>query len=72
MAGRCCTSKPSPDRERILALRSAGLTHAQIGEQVGLSRTRIAQILSQARTPEQIAELRARVHAKAEELRNQA
>ncbi|GAA1579116.1 hypothetical protein GCM10009692_18480 [Leucobacter aridicollis] len=61
-------SKPSPDRERILALRSAGLTHAQIG----LSRTRIAQILSQARTPEQIAELRARVHAKAEELRNQA
>ncbi|MFF8816746.1 sigma factor-like helix-turn-helix DNA-binding protein [Leucobacter sp. NPDC015123] len=65
-------SKPSPDRPRILALRSAGLTHSQIGEEAGLSRTRIAQILNQALAPEQLDELRARVYARAEGLRNKS
>lgn len=56
---------------RIIELRLNGWIHAQIGAELGISRSRVGQILRRARTPEHAAELRARVHAKAEENRTQ-
>lgn len=57
-----------PDRERILALRAEGWTYAAIGAEVGLSQSRVQQLLTRDRAPEQVEELRARVSARAKEL----
>lgn len=38
-------SKPSPDRARIIELHTAGWTQAAIAKDVGLSTTRVGQLI---------------------------
>lgn len=54
---------------RAAELRAAGWTQRAIAVELGISTTRVQQLLKQARTPEQVEELRARVSARASELR---
>lgn len=54
--------------QRVLQLRAEGWTYAAIGAEVGLSRSRVQQLLTRDRTPEQLEQLRARVNTRAKEL----
>lgn len=49
-----------PDRERIQELHDAGWTQAAIANEVGLSRSRVGQLIRQARTRRILAEMAAR------------
>ncbi|WP_461638700.1 helix-turn-helix domain-containing protein, partial [Leucobacter sp. BZR 635] len=63
-------SSTTPDRIlRALLLRAAGWTQRAIADELGVSPTRVQQYLSRGRTEEEIEALRARVQARAAELR---